>query len=378
MALADTINSHVTVTISINPPSNLSASANSSSEINLSWTDASSDETGFSIERKAGVGGTYAEIATTATGVAIYLNGDLSASTAYFYRVRAFNATSYSEYSGEASAETNAASSGGARVNTGGGGGGGGGGGDGPHAPPSALTKATFKGKAYPGSDVTLLKDAQVVAITKSDPDANFEVAIQGLSAGTYTFGVWAEDAKGNRSAAHTFANSIASGVTTLVSGIFIPPSFEIDKSEVRRGDILTFYGVSVPKARVSILVNSDEEIALHTTSSQDGTWVYKFDTDPLERGTHTARARAQKDNDITNFGHTRSFIVGSKNVEAAPPKKSPERGDLNNEGRVNLVDFSIMTYWYRKPDVPANIDLNGDGKITLVDFSIMAYYWTG
>ena len=40
-------------------PSGLSATAVSSSQINLSWTDNSSDETGFKLERKTGAGGTW-------------------------------------------------------------------------------------------------------------------------------------------------------------------------------------------------------------------------------------------------------------------------------------------------------------------------------
>jgi hypothetical protein len=50
----------------------------------------------------------------------------------------------------------------------------------------------------------------------------------------------------------------------------------------------------------------------------------------------------------------------------------------MNNDKQVNLVDFSIAAYWYKRPSPPANIDLNSDGKVDLVDFSIMAYYWTG
>lgn len=53
--------------------------------------------------------------------------------------------------------------------------------------------------------------------------------------------------------------------------------------------------------------------------------------------------------------------------------------GDINCDGKVNLIDFSIMAYWYKlRSAPPANVDLNGDGKIRLVDFSILAYHWTG
>ena len=87
-------------------PSGLAATAVSSSQINLSWTDNSSNETGFKIERKTGSGGTYAQIATTGAGVAVYNDSGLAAGTTYFYRVRATNAAGDSAYSTEASATT--------------------------------------------------------------------------------------------------------------------------------------------------------------------------------------------------------------------------------------------------------------------------------
>jgi transcriptional regulator CtsR len=88
-----------------NAPSNLVATPISSSQIDLSWQDNSSDETGFKIERKTG-SGSYSQIATIGAGVTSYSNSGLSTSTTYYYRVRAYNAVGNSEYSSEASAAT--------------------------------------------------------------------------------------------------------------------------------------------------------------------------------------------------------------------------------------------------------------------------------
>jgi hypothetical protein len=93
-------------------PSGLTATAVSSSQINLAWTDNANNETGFKIERKTGAGGTYSQIATTGANATTYNNTGLAASTTYFYRVRANNASGDSAYSNEASATTQSSGSG--------------------------------------------------------------------------------------------------------------------------------------------------------------------------------------------------------------------------------------------------------------------------
>jgi len=86
-------------------PSALAATVMGSSQISLKWTDNSSDETGFKLERMA-AGGTWAQIAALGAGVTTYADSGLSASTAYSYRVRATNAVGDSAYSNTASATT--------------------------------------------------------------------------------------------------------------------------------------------------------------------------------------------------------------------------------------------------------------------------------
>ncbi|MBN2417054.1 fibronectin type III domain-containing protein [bacterium] len=90
-------------------PSGLSASTISSSQINISWSDNSSNETGFKIERKTGAGGTWSQITTVGANETSYNNTGLSAGVTYYYRVRAYNGSGDSGYSNEANATTYAA-----------------------------------------------------------------------------------------------------------------------------------------------------------------------------------------------------------------------------------------------------------------------------
>jgi Zn-dependent metalloprotease len=120
----------VTTTSPPTAPSGLTATVASTTQVNLSWTDNSHspDETGFMVERRIGAIGVYSEIATVAADVATFSNTGLTTGTAYYYRVRAYNANGNSAYSNEVSATPQAPPP---PSNGGGGGDGGGGGGGG-------------------------------------------------------------------------------------------------------------------------------------------------------------------------------------------------------------------------------------------------------
>ena len=86
-------------------PGNLTATAASSSAINLTWTDGSTNEDGFKIEQSSN-GTNFTEIATVATNVTTYSAGSLPAATQYFFRVRAYNTGGNSSYTNTANATT--------------------------------------------------------------------------------------------------------------------------------------------------------------------------------------------------------------------------------------------------------------------------------
>ncbi len=360
----------LTVTVVPNAPTNLGVSATSPTQIVLNWTNTS--DAPVSIERKTGTSGTYAEIATTTSNIATYIDNGLSAATTYYYRLRAFIDINYSDYGNETSTTTQ--SSGG----SGGSGGGGGGGGGGGYVAPAFITSAVFKGIAYPSSNVTLLQNGQVVAVTQAGPDARFEIDLSNSPAGTYNFGLWASDPEGNRSLLQTFQITVANGATTVISGIFFAPTIGSDKIAVKQGDVITFLGYTAPQATVTVILHSSKPVVKNVTSSNEGAWIYQINSDLLDLGDHQVSARAAQGASVTTDSQFLHFIVGTQNISAPILKEHPTIGDLNGDDRIDLVDFSIMAYWYRRPNPPADVDLNGDGVINLTDFSILAYYWTG
>ena len=65
----------------------------------LTWTDTSSNETGFAIFRSTDDGRTYTQIATVAQNVSTYVDSSPAATKFVYYRVRAFNTFGNSAFS---------------------------------------------------------------------------------------------------------------------------------------------------------------------------------------------------------------------------------------------------------------------------------------
>ncbi len=100
-----------TATTSVTPPAaptNLVATASSSYEIDLTWTDNSGNETGFTLERSSVSDTTgFSEVSSSIAANAVsYNDTNGSAGTIYWYRIKATNAGGPSGYSNTASAAT--------------------------------------------------------------------------------------------------------------------------------------------------------------------------------------------------------------------------------------------------------------------------------
>jgi hypothetical protein len=154
-----------------------------------------------------------------------------------------------------------------------------------------------------------------------------------------------------------------------------------VDKSEVKRGDNIIIFGRTIPDSNVTISVNSPIEYFRNTSSDKSGAYLLAFDSSPLDMGQHHTKSKASTETTVSNYGKVVGFKVGTQNIFA--DKNKFLMGDINEDGSVNLVDFSVASFWYKKILTGEIIQrekerLNNDSKIDLVDFSIIAYYWTG
>jgi len=93
-ASADGLTGTATVSYGTVPaaPSNLKATAVSARQVNLTWTDNSSNETGFIIQRSTNNGSSWVQIATVGVNVTTYSDTTVQKKHTYEYRVIAYNA----------------------------------------------------------------------------------------------------------------------------------------------------------------------------------------------------------------------------------------------------------------------------------------------
>jgi len=87
-------------------PTGLMATVVSATRVDLAWTDASTNETGFTVERKSGAGGAFLPIASLAAGATSFSDSAAVAGAANTYRVIAFNGSGNSAASNEAAITT--------------------------------------------------------------------------------------------------------------------------------------------------------------------------------------------------------------------------------------------------------------------------------
>jgi hypothetical protein len=241
-----------------------------------------------------------------------------------------------------------------------------------PDQPPGLPATVTFSGRAYPFSSVTLLRDAQLVATTVAGGDANLNISLTGLSPGSYVFSLHGKDSNNMRSRLTNFAITVTSGVTTNISGIFIAPTIALDKIEVRRGDNITVFGQTAPNANVTISVHSPQELLKTVTADGDGMYLHRFDTSPLTLGEHAAKSRASGGNLASEFSNLVGFTVGTRNVLSPHSGQCPLKGDFNGDCRVDLIDFSILAFWYRRPNPPAPKSVATDGPAFPVSHELL------
>lgn len=230
-------------------------------------------------------------------------------------------------------------------------------------------------GKAYKSRTLNFLLDTESVGTVRTNSNGDFEFATD-VSPGTITLGVWATDSAGNRSITLNNTFDVTQGAVTNLAGIILPPTIFVQNQSANPGDIVTLSGESVPNSAVELHVNDSEFVEV-TTADGDGRWEVNLDTGKLSISEHLLKARSIVGTPPltteSSFSTALQLFVGVDGRATTP-------SDLNRDGFINLIDFSILIFWWQtnggSSDPPA--DINGNGNVGLEDFSILLFNWTG
>jgi hypothetical protein len=237
--------------------------------------------------------------------------------------------------------------------------------------------RVIINGFAFPNSEVTVLVDGQRVDTTNADGDGDYSITIDEIARGVYTFGVYASGPDDVDSSTFSTSFTVTGARTSVLSNINIAPSILVAPDPVDPGETLTVSGYALPNATVEIEngrnnagISSEQTV----TSDSNGRWSTTFDTNNFRVDTYRVRARATGAGGTqTNWSEYTFYGVGQE-------AESPLNADLNRDGDVNLIDFSILLFWWNTDGGNSNppADINRDGNVSLTDFSILLFQWTG
>jgi Dockerin type I domain len=273
-----------------------------------------------------------------------------------------------------------------------GGSGGGGGGGSGGSSGSSAgggfeSTDAPYRsgdarviisGYAFPNSTVTVLVDGKVVETVRAGSSATYSVTLDAIAKGVYTFGVYGEGPDKVKSSTFSTSFTVTGARTSELTNIHVPPSIKVTPDPVNPGETLTVSGYALPNSVVT-LQNGKAKMksASESTVTADGSgkWTTTLTTSNFSKGTYQIRAKSAQDGGVfTGYSGYTFYGVGEK------AEGGTLSADLNRDGKINLIDFSILLFWWNTNggDSDPSADINRDGRVTLTDFSILLFNWTG
>lgn len=236
----------------------------------------------------------------------------------------------------------------------------------------------TISGVGIPGAAMTILKDGKVAKEEQISFTGSFSTTFTSLDRGTYTWGVYMKDAKGNLSSTYSSTIYLIGGTNNFIAPVYLSPTIKAATTTVGVGGTISLSGYGIALTEVQAIMNKQGDvlngkiITGTTTANGNGSWSMTLPTSGLTKGTYEIKAHSmvtKKDQSV--FSPTIYVGIG---VNPSPNFKN--RADLNSDGKVNLVDFSILLFNWKTSDAVA--DINQDGTVNLTDFSIMLSNWTG
>lgn len=255
------------------------------------------------------------------------------------------------------------------------------------------VTEVIFAGFTSPNSQILIKEDSSVIGTTTSDSGGNWtktiSVAIPDI---VHTYTLYSTDTSARQSATISYNLNVAGNTTTTVSNIVIPPTITLSGT--------TLAGSAYPGATLTTTSSSGDIFTTVVDSS--GNWSQDLST--LE-GSHTLSATMTVGSYLSLSSTSVSYAAPTPTPSSTPqpstsssptssttttaslasPSPTPtilasprpffiRLYDQNQDGKLTKVElFDTIKSWLRKLIV---CDLNQDGTCNLIDLSILLYYF--
>lgn len=235
-------------------------------------------------------------------------------------------------------------------------------------------TSVGFSGLAYPYATVYILKNGNLIKTTLADSLGKFQIDIDELKSTSALYTLYAIDKNGVKSTLLNYPLVITNGYYTKVMGIRFAPTISADKIEVKKNNSIKFFGYALPNEGIEINIGKIKNQIINTVSNNDGVYSINYLLKDFPKGEYEAITKYIND---TRNSKLIKFTIGNTNLYADESLNNIP-GDCNNDHLINIIDFSVLAFWYKKVNPPVCLDTNHDKIINLVDFSILAFYWNG
>lgn len=236
----------------------------------------------------------------------------------------------------------------------------------------------SLSGSTSPGATVTVTAPGTYPHTVVADSHGSFSVVYDRLPFGEYVFSVSATDTKGMYTATTVMPLVLGNGVSASVSGIILGPT--LSARPLEESTTVRVSGMSVPLSTITIWTDAFIETPFTVRADAQGAYIYDIDFTSRTSGVYRFRAKATVDGFDTQYGLP-ALLPVSVGKDASSDKNNPvvgpicdvHAGDFNCDGLINLLDFSILSFWYQKSNPPLRVDLTGDGVVDLADMSLLS-----
>lgn len=256
-------------------------------------------------------------------------------------------------------------------------------------------TQIAFSGYTSPSSQIIIKEDNAVIGTSSSDGNGNWNKTVSVATPDTlHSYTLYSIDSSSRQSAALSYNLNVAGNTTTSVSNIVIPPTLSLTGSSLSGSGYptATITTTSTAGDTFTSLVNSSGNWTLdlssltgsHSLSSTMTVGSYlslKSTSISYTTATPTPSTTSSPTSSLTpsNSSPSPSPTLSPTPTPLQSPSPSPrpffiKLYDQNQDGKLTRAElFDTIKSWLRKLLV---CDLNQDGTCNLIDLSILLYYF--